>query len=279
MIDSKANYWKYALIILIVILGTLIVRESLPFMGGILGACTIYVMVRGQMLYLCEKKKIHRTLSAVIVLAETIMCFLIPAFLAIWLLTDRISNITLEPTSLIENIKISLPTLLLLLAIIVSSFLFFINRKSKMLVYCLSLIFVKVLFHIFGNFVLKKNMLSIYNSDEKTKIEWNIGAENFMIDTIGDNEYIQLKEKNFLSFTSDKWKNKRTDTPLTIDYLHIVKGDSISLYSLTQTFCVRHVILDNTLSTRNRNRLIRECRNMNIQYFDMEEKGAFRIFF
>lgn len=105
MDSSKATYLKFSLIIILVIMGTLIVKESLPFLGGILGACTIYVMVRNHMLYLCEKKKIHKTIAAVIILAETILCFLIPAFLAIWLLTDRISNITLEPTSLIESIK------------------------------------------------------------------------------------------------------------------------------------------------------------------------------
>lgn len=105
MDHSKANYLKYSLIIILVIMGILIVKESLNFLGGILGACTIYVMVRNQMVYLTEKKKIHKTLAAVLILIETILCFLIPAFLAIWLLTDRISNITLEPTSLIENIK------------------------------------------------------------------------------------------------------------------------------------------------------------------------------
>jgi len=103
--DSKTNYWRISLIILVVALGALIVRESLPFLGGLLGACTIYVLVRNHMLYLHEKKRIHKTVAAIIILAETILCFLIPAFLAIWLLTDRISNITLEPTSLIENIK------------------------------------------------------------------------------------------------------------------------------------------------------------------------------
>lgn len=105
MDNSKATYLKFSLIIILVILGTLIVRESLPFLGGILGACTIYVMVRNQMMTLTEKKKIHKTLAAVIILVETTLCFLIPAFLAIWLLTDRISNITLEPTSLIESVK------------------------------------------------------------------------------------------------------------------------------------------------------------------------------
>ena len=53
----KEQYRKYSLITIILGLGLLLFLKMTPFMGGILGACTIYIMVRDQMLYLLKRKK------------------------------------------------------------------------------------------------------------------------------------------------------------------------------------------------------------------------------
>jgi hypothetical protein len=50
----KEQYWKYSLITIILGLGLILFIKMSPFMGGILGACTIYIMVRKQMFYLTE---------------------------------------------------------------------------------------------------------------------------------------------------------------------------------------------------------------------------------
>ena len=70
-----------------------------PFLGGILGACTIYILVRKQMLYLTEKKHLRRSFVAVILLLETILCFLIPLSLAVWLFINKLQNFNLDPTN------------------------------------------------------------------------------------------------------------------------------------------------------------------------------------
>ena len=56
--NVKEQYWKYSLVTIIVVLGTILFVEFIPFLGGILGACTIYILVRKQMLYLTEKKQV-----------------------------------------------------------------------------------------------------------------------------------------------------------------------------------------------------------------------------
>jgi len=183
------------------------------------------------------------------------------------------------PYALIENKNISLLSLFLLFAIITSISYFFIHKKVKMMIISLSLIFIAVLTHISVDHIFKKNTLSIYSPPDAVQIEWNIGKEKFSLDTINEYRFIKLNNINFLSVSSDNWKNKASPEPLPIDYLHIVKSDSISLYSLTQSFFIRHVILDSSLSTRSKNKLIRECQNMNIPYYDMREKGFFRINF
>jgi len=57
------------------------------------------------MIYLSEQKKIKSGLAVAMILVEVILCFLIPVFLALWLLTNRISNIDLQPTILIKTIQ------------------------------------------------------------------------------------------------------------------------------------------------------------------------------
>ena len=70
----KEQYRKYSLITIILGLGLLLFLKMTPFMGGILGACTIYIMVRDQMLYLTQKKKIRKSVTAIILLIEAIGC-------------------------------------------------------------------------------------------------------------------------------------------------------------------------------------------------------------
>ena len=59
--NVKEQYWKYSLVTIIIVLGMILFVEFIPFLGGILGACTIYILVRKQMLYLTEKKHLRRS--------------------------------------------------------------------------------------------------------------------------------------------------------------------------------------------------------------------------
>ena len=47
--DFREKYWRYSLIVLILGLGALLVAELYLFLGGVLGAVTIYILLRGQM--------------------------------------------------------------------------------------------------------------------------------------------------------------------------------------------------------------------------------------
>ncbi len=42
----KEHYWKYSLIILIIGLGFLLFRQAQPFMNGILGGFTLFLLLR-----------------------------------------------------------------------------------------------------------------------------------------------------------------------------------------------------------------------------------------
>ena len=99
--STKEQYWKYSLIAIIIGLGIILFRQIAPFMGGLLGALTIYILVRKQMIYLSEKRKMKRSIAATIITAEAILCFLIPLALVVWLAIINLQNINLDPQAII----------------------------------------------------------------------------------------------------------------------------------------------------------------------------------
>lgn len=100
----KEQYRKYSLITIILGLGLLLFLKMTPFMGGILGACTIYIMIRDQMLYLTQKKKIRKSVTAIILLIEAILCFLVPLSLAVWLLISKLQTVNVDTATFVDTI-------------------------------------------------------------------------------------------------------------------------------------------------------------------------------
>ena len=100
----KEQYWKYSLITIILGLGLILFIKMSPFMGGILGACTIYIMVRKQMFYLTQEKHFKKSITAILLLIEAIMCFLVPLSLAVWLLINKLQTVNVDTTGFIHTV-------------------------------------------------------------------------------------------------------------------------------------------------------------------------------
>ena len=98
----KEQYWKYSLIIIIIALGIVLFIEFIPFLGGILGAFTIYILLRKQMLYLVVKKGFKKNRVALLLLGEAILCFLIPLFFVVWLLVNKLQHLNLDTGALMR---------------------------------------------------------------------------------------------------------------------------------------------------------------------------------
>lgn len=101
--NLKEQYWKYSLITILLVIGVVLFQEITPFLGGILGASTLYILERSQMMYLTEKKGMKRSLVAVLMLGEALLCFLIPISFAIWLFISKVQKVNLDPTALIDS--------------------------------------------------------------------------------------------------------------------------------------------------------------------------------
>lgn len=103
--NFKKQYKKSLLIATILILGVIILYELTPFMSGLLGAMTIYLLVRKQMNYLTVNKRFKKGLAATLLLLETILLFLIPLSIAVTILIDAIGNFNLNPQELIGPVQ------------------------------------------------------------------------------------------------------------------------------------------------------------------------------
>ena len=101
----KEQYWKYSLIVIILFMGIIIFRQITPCLGGLEGALTINYLVRSQMAHLTERWKIKRSVAALLITAETVMVFLVPLGLTVWLLVSKLQDIYLDPQTFIAPMQ------------------------------------------------------------------------------------------------------------------------------------------------------------------------------
>lgn len=105
MKSIKEQYWRYSLFVIILVLGVTIFAELTPYIGGLLGAVTIYVLLRNQMRYLTVRHRWRRSLAAALLLVEAVVCFLIPLSGIVWMFVNKVQDVTLDPQSLIDPIR------------------------------------------------------------------------------------------------------------------------------------------------------------------------------
>ena len=105
MASIRERYWRYSLVALILGMGVTVFIELIPFLGGLLGAATIYVLLRGQMIRLTEHCRWRRGPAAWLLLGEAVLCFLIPISGIVWLVVSKVQDVTLDPQSLIASVR------------------------------------------------------------------------------------------------------------------------------------------------------------------------------
>lgn len=75
----------------------------------------------------------------------------------------------------------------------------------------------------------------------------------------------------------DRWRNKRSDAPVPVDYLYISRGYRGGIKELTSLFEVGTVVLDSSLSAYYRDKLRDECTRLGLACLSLSEKGALHI--
>lgn len=102
---TRERYRKYTLLAFILVVGVILFSEFSTFLSGFLGAFTVYILVRGQMKYFTEKKKMKNSLSAILILTEVLVCFLVPVFFVIRLIIQQVDKINIDIQSIIDSIQ------------------------------------------------------------------------------------------------------------------------------------------------------------------------------
>ncbi|MDE5731062.1 MAG: AI-2E family transporter, partial [Alistipes sp.] len=105
MENTRDKYWRYSLYIILLGLGAVIFIELIPFLGGLLGALTIYILLRGQMRTLTVRRRLRRSLAASLLLGEAIVCFLIPLSLLVWMFVVRVQHVAVDPSSIVQPLR------------------------------------------------------------------------------------------------------------------------------------------------------------------------------
>lgn len=96
----KEQYWKYSLIIFIIGLGMLLFRQAQPFMNGILGGFTLYILLRNFSNWL--QTKIKPLLAVWMITIGVTLFILIPVSLFSWAIVSQISGMHFDTQAIIQ---------------------------------------------------------------------------------------------------------------------------------------------------------------------------------
>ena len=99
------------IILLILFMGSLIFREMLPYLTGVLGAITIYILFRKWMSYLVKKKKWNASLAATLIMIISFVCILLPLAGIVWMLSNKIGRAVKNSEQVVNSFKEQLSNL------------------------------------------------------------------------------------------------------------------------------------------------------------------------
>lgn len=105
MTKFKNLYRRYSLFVLIVGIGITLFVVMTPFLGGLLGAATIYILLRGQLFRLTQRRRWRPTIAASLLVTEAFILFLIPITGIIWLVVSKLQQIIGDPDTFFAPVR------------------------------------------------------------------------------------------------------------------------------------------------------------------------------
>ncbi len=106
MTKFKNLYRRYSLFVLIVGIGITLFVVVTPFLGGLLGAATIYILLRGQLFRLTLRHNWRPTVAAALLVTEAFILFLIPISGIIWLVVSKLQQIIADPDTFFAPVRV-----------------------------------------------------------------------------------------------------------------------------------------------------------------------------
>lgn len=98
--NERERIWKFTLILLIGITGYLLFQQAKPFMAGVLGAFTLFILLRKPTYRLAGRMK--PGLAVTLMTLAVTLFIIIPLSLLVWLLVSRLQTVNWNPHALID---------------------------------------------------------------------------------------------------------------------------------------------------------------------------------
>lgn len=102
---GKYRYQRFVLLGLILLLAVIIFKELHPYLGGFLGAFTLFILLKGIMVKLVERYKWRKGWSASAIVLGTTIFILIPLTGFGFLAADTISGISIDPAQILRTMR------------------------------------------------------------------------------------------------------------------------------------------------------------------------------
>lgn len=91
------------------------------------------------------------------------------------------------------------------------------------------------------------------------------------------NQIVSYAGKRICLLSDNRWRNKSSSRPLSVDYLYVSKGYQGGIEELTSLFSMGMVVLDASLSDYYQNKIANDCVRLGIPYLLLSQKGSYRI--
>ena len=91
------------------------------------------------------------------------------------------------------------------------------------------------------------------------------------------NQIVSYAGKRICLLSDNRWRNKNSSRPLSVDYLYVSKGYQGGIEELTSLFSMGMVVLDASLSDYYQNKIANDCVRLGIPYLLLSQKGSYRI--
>lgn len=88
------------------------------------------------------------------------------------------------------------------------------------------------------------------------------------------NDILSFAGKRVCFVDDDRWLNKSTDHPLSVDYLYLCKGYRGRLKWLIGLFSAQTVVLDASISDWHKKEFSEECNQLGIHFISLADKGS-----
>lgn len=94
------------------------------------------------------------------------------------------------------------------------------------------------------------------------------------------NGIFSVNSVNIALMKTDFWSNKELksgEEPVVLDYAYICRGFKGDMKSLSRMFVIKKVVLDPSLSVYSRDRIKKQCSELNIPYDEISGQASYRI--